>query len=78
MNFPTYSVTWTFGITLDQIKAKVIRQALIQYKGNKTHAAKALGISLRTLKYWVNEHEILEEYRRPDLRNDAQKNRAKA
>lgn len=36
--------------TLEEMERAMIRQALIQHDGNRTHAASALGISVRTLR----------------------------
>jgi DNA-binding NtrC family response regulator len=36
-------------MTLAEVERKHIEKALVVFKGNKTHAAKALGISLKTL-----------------------------
>jgi two-component system response regulator FlrC len=42
--------TWSPGRTLDDIERGVIIAALEYHKGNRTHTAKALGISIRTLR----------------------------
>lgn len=42
--------SWTPGRTLDQIEKTVILEALKHHNGNRTHTAKALGISIRTLR----------------------------
>lgn len=41
---------WMPGRTLDEIERLVILRALEHHKGNRTHTAKALGISIRTLR----------------------------
>ncbi len=41
---------WAPGQTLNDIERKVILDALGYHKGNRTHTAKALGISIRTLR----------------------------
>jgi len=41
---------WLPGRTLDQIEKNVILDALKYHQGNRTHTAKALGISIRTLR----------------------------
>jgi transcriptional regulator with PAS, ATPase and Fis domain len=43
-------VNWTPGQTLDDIERFVILEALDFHNGNRTHTAKALGISIRTLR----------------------------
>ena len=46
---------------LKEIEKKMIFQTLDQTKGNRTHAAKILGISVRTLRNKLNEYrEIME------------------
>lgn len=42
--------SWTPGKTLDDIERNVILEALTYHQGNRTHTAKALGISIRTLR----------------------------
>ncbi len=42
-----------------------IREELERAKGNKTHAAAALGISLRNLRYWINRERALEKWKKP-------------
>ena len=41
---------WTPGRTLDDIERSVILEALRYHGGNRTHTARALGISIRTLR----------------------------
>jgi len=47
---PPGNATWIPGQTLDDIERRVIMDALSYHKGNRTHTAKALGISIRTLR----------------------------
>ena len=42
--------SWAPGKTLDDIERNVIIEALTYHQGNRTHTAKALGISIRTLR----------------------------
>ena len=42
--------SWAPGRTLDDIERNVILEALNYHQGNRTHTAKALGISIRTLR----------------------------
>jgi two-component system response regulator FlrC len=42
--------SWAPGKTLDDIERSVIIEALTYHSGNRTHTAKALGISIRTLR----------------------------
>ena len=48
----------TEQLTLEQMEAKHIEKILKQCDGNKTKAAEALGISLRSLYRKINEYEI--------------------
>jgi transcriptional regulator with PAS, ATPase and Fis domain len=41
---------WIPGRTLDDIERRVILEALSYHQGNRTHTARALGISIRTLR----------------------------
>ncbi len=45
-------------LTLEQMEMKHIEKMLKQFDGNKTKAAEALGISLRSLYRKINEYEI--------------------
>ena len=54
--------SWMPGKTLDDIERSVILQALDHHKGNRTHTARALGISIRTLR------NKLADYRRLGIR----------
>jgi transcriptional regulator with PAS, ATPase and Fis domain len=47
---------WAPGRTLDDIERSVILLALEYHKGNRTHTAKALGISIRTLRNKLAEY----------------------
>ena len=53
--------SWEPGRTLDDIEKSVILEALQYHKGNRTHTARALGISIRTLR------NKLADYRRDGL-----------
>jgi DNA-binding NtrC family response regulator len=46
----TADKSWAPGKTLDDIERSVIIEALTYHSGNRTHTAKALGISIRTLR----------------------------
>ena len=41
---------WIEGATLKSIEREVIEDALHQHNGNRTHTARALGISVRTVR----------------------------
>lgn len=53
--------SWIPGKTLDDLERDVILGALEYHKGNRTHTARALGISIRTLR------NKLAEYRRSGI-----------
>jgi two-component system response regulator FlrC len=50
---------WKPGKTLDEIERNVILEALKYHEGNRTHTAKALGISIRTLRNKLAEYRVL-------------------
>jgi two-component system response regulator FlrC len=50
---------WTPGRTLNDIERKVILEALQYHQGNRTHTAKALGISIRTLRNKIADYKKL-------------------
>ncbi len=47
--------------TLDQMEYEMIRKALEQHHGNRTHAASSLGISVRTLRNKLQTYPELDE-----------------
>ncbi len=50
---------WMPGKTLDDIERHVIIEALSYHRGNRTHTAKALGISIRTLRNKIADYKRL-------------------
>lgn len=52
--------------TWKETKVKLVDLALVKFNGNKTQAAKALGISLRTLRYFVHRHNM-QRWKNPNL-----------
>lgn len=48
--------SWVPGTTLDQIEQNVILDALKYHQGNRTHTARALGISIRTLRNKISDY----------------------
>ena len=46
------------GIVLDEVEKKFILSALKQTKGNKTKAAKLLGLSRDTLRYRIDKFKL--------------------
>ncbi len=45
------------GLTLKQFQSAIVRQTLDRCRGNRTHAAKLLGVSVRTLQRQLNRWE---------------------
>jgi two-component system response regulator FlrC len=54
--------SWIPGKTLDDIERTVIIEALQYHQGNRTHTAKALGISIRTLRNKISDYKLLGIY----------------
>ncbi len=50
---------WKPGRTLDEIERNVILDALKHFDGNRTHTAKSLGISIRTLRNKLAEFRVM-------------------
>jgi two-component system, response regulator FlrC len=50
---------WKPGRTLNDIERTVILEALEYHMGNRTHTAKSLGISIRTLRNKLAEYRVL-------------------
>jgi transcriptional regulator with PAS, ATPase and Fis domain len=46
------------GLTMEELERLAITKALDQYKGNRTHAANRLGISVRTLQRKLRQYEL--------------------
>lgn len=55
----TAEKNWIPGRTLDDIEKNVILEALKYHNGNRTHTAKALGISIRTLRNKISDYKRL-------------------
>ena len=53
------SMGWAPGTTLNDIERNVILDALKYHSGNRTHTAKALGISIRTLRNKLAEYRMI-------------------
>ena len=51
--------SWKPGRTLDEIERNVILEALKHFDSNRTHTAKALGISIRTLRNKLAEFRVM-------------------
>lgn len=46
-------------LNVKRVTIVLIKRAMALYDGNKTHAAKALGMNIRTLRYWITRNEEL-------------------
>ncbi len=46
------------GVNLDELERDLIGQALERHRGNRTHAARALGLSRQTLLYRMQKHGL--------------------
>jgi DNA-binding NtrC family response regulator len=47
---PTQVVPLLIGSTVGEIERELVLQTLARYDGNRTHAARVLGVSVRTLR----------------------------
>ncbi len=59
------------GSSMKEMKAKVIHEALSIHDGNKEHTARALKMSIRCLRNWVQTHDSLAQWRNQPRRHDA-------
>lgn len=53
------------GMTIEQLERLAITQALEQLRGNRTHAAQRLGISVRTLQRKLQQYRLDEQFPSP-------------
>ncbi len=56
---PFTRLDWAPGKTLDDVERRVILEALQYHQGNRTHTARALGISIRTLRNKIADYKLL-------------------
>lgn len=49
-----FEFTWTHEKTLRDLHREVVDKALEHFNGNRTQTARALGISIRTLRNYIN------------------------
>lgn len=54
---------WKPGDPLERLILQAVAMTLAKCRGNKTRAAKYLGISIRKLRYMVQAHPELESFR---------------
>lgn len=47
---------------IDELKRKRLKTVLRKVKGNRTFAAEQLGVSVRTVRNWINKFDLLSEY----------------
>lgn len=56
-------INWSPGEPLDRLILQAVAMTLARCRGNKTKAARLLGISLRKIRYMVQAHPELEHFR---------------
>ncbi len=56
---PEAKMQWIPGTTLQDIERDIILNALVYHQGNRTHTARALGISIRTLRNKLADYRRL-------------------
>lgn len=59
-------ITWTPGVTLEEVERQVILMAFRFYRGNQTTTAIALGIDYKTLTNKLGKYRELDEQRAED------------
>lgn len=50
------------GVTVDQVKAALMAEALRRTDGNRSQAARVLGVSICTVRNWIIEYQLLEQF----------------
>jgi DNA-binding NtrC family response regulator len=53
---PSEIIPMLIGATVDEIERELVLQTLVRCDGNRTRAARVLGISVRTLRNKVREY----------------------
>lgn len=49
--------------TLEEVKVRAVKRALLHFEGNKKRVAKALGISIRSVRNYVSRYPELHEFK---------------
>lgn len=50
-----FSLTWTDGTSLRELKMRILIEVLKSKRGIRGQAARSLGISLRAIRMWIIE-----------------------
>ena len=53
---PDQIVSWLIGSTVGEIERELVLQTLARCDGNRTHAARVLGVSVRTLRNKIRQY----------------------
>lgn len=53
---PNEVVPWLIGSTISEIERELMLQTLAHCAGNRTHAARVLGVSVRTLRNKIKQY----------------------
>ncbi|MBY0383111.1 MAG: helix-turn-helix domain-containing protein [Xanthobacteraceae bacterium] len=53
---PDQIVSWLIGATVGEIERELVLQTLARCDGNRTHAARVLGVSVRTLRNKIRQY----------------------
>lgn len=67
-------ISWSPGVTLEQVEKEVILKAFRHFRGNKTTTSNALGIAIRTLDNKLEKYELDGKAEKERYAND-QRNR---
>ncbi len=54
---PDEIVSWLVGHTVQEIECELLLHTLARHHGCRTHAARVLGISIRTIRNKIHEYE---------------------
>lgn len=56
---PNEAVELLIGSTVEEIERELVLQTLARCDGNRTHAARVLGVSVRTLRNKIRQYSAL-------------------